>query len=238
MIWPVKEEHQREQMGKMWNFFHVGQGDPIHQRILWGKGVPNPRPPKNLTFTAEAYPCVSDRKQAFVDSAVKLNRAGYNVYTCFNPVSTFFGGNELNGLAVKDVDIVRRRFLLVDVDRADTGAPATSDELDEVFQVAGEIERDYFFSKGLNPITVNSGNGAHIYIPIDLPNDEASKFLCQKVLQALAAKYDTSTVKVDTSVFNAGRITKVPGSIARKGLEVEDPTGFQERCYRMAAFVE
>jgi hypothetical protein len=237
MIWPVKEEHQREEMAKMWNFFRVGQDDPIHQRMVWGKGVPDPRAPKNLTFTAEEFRCVSERKQAFIDRAIKLNRAGYNVYTCFNSISPDFAGDRLNGLAVKDADIVRRRFLLVDVDRADTGAPATSDELDEVFGVAGQIERDYFFSKGLDPITVNSGNGAHIYIPIDLPNDEASKLLCQKMLQALAAKYDTPTVKVDTSVFNAGRITKVPGSVARKGLEVEDPNDLEERRYRMAYFV-
>jgi hypothetical protein len=238
MIWPVKEEHQREQMAKMWNLFNVGQDGPIHMRAISGKGVPNSRPTKNLTFTAEEYQCVSDRKQAFMDRAVKLNRAGYNIYTCFNLISPDFAGDRLNGLAVKDADIVRRRFLLVDLDRADTGAPATTDEINEVFQVAGQIEREYFFSQGLDPITVNSGNGAHIYIPIDLPNDEASKLLCQKMLQALAAKYDTPTVKVDTSVFTAGRITKVPGSVARKGLEVEDPTGFQERCYRMAAFVE
>ena len=221
----------------MWGFFHVGQDDPIHQRMLWGKGVPNPRAPINLTFTAEEYPCVSDRKQAFMDRTVRLNRAGYNIYTCFNRISPDFTGDRLNGLAVKDADIVRRRFLLVDVDRANTGAPATTDELDEIFQFAGQIEREYFFSKGLDPITVNSGNGAHIYIPIDLPNDEASKLQCQKTLQALAAKYDTPTVKVDTSVFNAGRITKVPGSIARKGLEVEDPNELEERRYRMAYFV-
>ena len=237
MIWPVKEEYQREEMAKMWNFFHVGQGDPIPLRMLWGKGVPDPRAPKNLTFTAKEFPCVSDRKQAFMDRAVKLNRAGYNIYTCFNLISPDFAGDRLNGLAVKDADIVRRRFLLVDLDRADTGAPATADEIVEVFKVAGQIEREYFFSKGLDPITVNSGNGAHIYIPIDLPNDEASKLQCQKTLQALAAKYDTPTVKVDTSVFNAGRITKVPGSIARKGLEVEDPNELEERRYRMAYFV-
>ena len=237
MIWCPTEAEQREEMAKMWNFFHVGQDDPIHLRMLWGKGVPDPRAPKNLTFTAKEYPCVSDRKQAFIDRAVRLNRAGYNAYTCFNPISPDFAGDRLNRLAVKDADIVRRRFLLVDLDRADTGAPATTDEVDEIFQVAGQIEREYFFSKGLEPITVDSGNGAHIYIPIDLPNDEASKLQCQKTLQALAAKYDTPTVKVDTSVFNAGRITKVPGSIARKGLEVEDPTGFQERHYREAHFL-
>jgi hypothetical protein len=238
MIWPVKEQLQREEMAKMWNVFHVGQGDPIHLRAIWGKGVPNPRPPRNLTFTAEAYPCVSDRKEAFITMAVTLNGQGYNIYTCFNPVSPDFRGDEHNGLAVKDADIVDRRFLLIDLDRADTNSPATDDEIEEVFAVAGHIEREYFFSKGRDPLTVASGNGAHIYLPINLPNDEASKLLCQKMLKALAAKYDTPTVKVDTGVFNAGRITKVLGSIARKGLELEDPTGFEERYYRMASFVE
>jgi hypothetical protein len=58
------------------------------------------------------------------------------------------------------------------------------------------------------------------------------------MLEALAKRYDTATVKVDTGVYNASRITKVPGTIARKGVEVEDPTGINERCYRMASVLE
>jgi hypothetical protein len=238
MIWCPTEAEQHTEFAKMWVIFPVGEANPIHLRAIWGKGVPGKQPIKNITFNAGSYPHVADRQRAFEDRAVKLNKQGYNIYTCFNPISPDFQGDEHNGISVKDADIVRRRYLLIDLDRAQPSQPATDDEIDEVFRVAGPIERKFFYSKGLEPITVGSGNGAHIYIPIDLPNDEASKLLCQKMLQALAANYDTSTVKVDTSVFNAGRITKVPGSIARKGLEVEDPTGFQERCYRMAAFVE
>jgi hypothetical protein len=39
----------------------------------------------------------------------------------------------------------------------------------------------------------------------------------QGVLAALAARFNNDAVKVDCSVFNAGRITKLYGSVACKG---------------------
>lgn len=237
MIWPISETQQREGMSEGWNILAVGQDNPIHMRGIWGKGVPGSQPVKNITFTAKKYPSLADRQRAFEDMALLLNQQGYNIYTCFNLIRPDFPGDEENGLSVKDADIVRRRYLLVDFDRAVTNQPATVDEIDEVFKVAHELEKDAFYSKGLEPITVNSGNGAHIYLPVDLPNDEASKLLCQKMLQAMARKYATANVKVDTAVFNASRITKMPGTIARKGTEVPEDTGIPERCYRMASVV-
>jgi hypothetical protein len=74
-----------------------------------------------------------------------------------------------------------------------------------------------------------SGNGVHLYYPLDsLPNDEASKTRVQTLLQTLAGKFDNGVVRIDRSVINASRITKVPGTLARKGVESED------RPYRMA----
>jgi hypothetical protein len=48
----------------------------------------------------------------------------------------------------------------------------------------------------------------------------------------LATKFDNDTVGVDRVVYNAGRITKIPGTIARKGVESEG------RPYRMAMIVD
>ncbi len=237
MLSPVTEQQQRAGMHEAWNILAVGQHNPLHIRAIWGKDVPNPQPIKNITFTATKYPSLLDRQRAFEDKALVLNEQGYNIYTCFNLISPDFLGNEGNGLSVKDADIVSRRYLLVDFDRAVTKQPATDDEIADVFKVAHELEKHAFYSKGLDPITVGSGNGVHIYLPVDLPNDNESKLLCQKMLQAMARKYDTDTVKVDTAVFNASRITKMPGTIARKGIEVPDDTGINERCYRMAAVV-
>jgi hypothetical protein len=238
MIWPVEEVRQREAMAEMWAIFPVAQPDPLHIRAIWGKGVPNPLPTKNTTFTEAAYPNIAERKQAFEDKALQLNKQGYNIYTCFNRIRADFAGDERNGLAVTDRDIIDRRYILIDFDRTETHQPATDDELDAVFAVAHQLELDLFFDKGDDPITACSGNGAHIYLPVNLPNDEASKALCKQMLKAFASKYDTDAVKVDTGVYNAGRITKVLGTIARKGVEVLDPNGFHDRKWRMTSVVK
>lgn len=237
MIWPAKVADQREAIAKMWHLFPVSRHDPLHIRAIWGKGVPDPRPPRNITFNETAYPCVTDRKRAFEDAAIWLNKQGYNIYTCFNPIRPDFAGDERNGLAVKDSDILRRRYVLIDLDRPDNSKPATDDESDAVFATAHKLEVDMFYSNGDDPITVSSGNGAHLYLPVDLPNDKSSKALCRELLRSFASKYNSSAAQVDTSVFNAARITKVPGTIARKGVEVPDPTGFHERYWRMVGVV-
>ncbi|WP_416831816.1 MAG: hypothetical protein ACMUJI_02235 [Erythrobacter sp.] len=234
----MNEAIQREEIKNTWKFFPVWQPDPVHIRAISGKGVPNPLPTKNITFTEAAYPSIADRKQAFEDNALQLNEQGYNIYTCFNRIRADFAGDEHNGLAVKDRDIIDRRYILIDFDRDQTSQPATDDEVDAVFAAADRLECDLFFNKGHEPITIFSGNGAHIYLPVDLPNDEGSKALCQQILHGFASKYDTETAKVDTGVYNAGRITKVPGTIARKGVEVPDSTGIHERYWRMVAIVE
>lgn len=238
MICPVSKAHQREAMAEMWDYFPVYQQDPLHIRAIWGKGVPNRLPTENITFTEATYPNIAERKQAFEDKALQLNQQGYNIYTCFNRIRTDFAGDEQNGLAVKDRDIIERRYILVDFDRTETNQPATVDELDAVFAVAHRLELNLFFNKGHDPITACSGNGAHIYLPVNLPNDEGSTALCKQMLKAFASKYNTDAVKVDTSVYNAGRITKVLGTIARKCVEVSDPAGFDERSYRMVSVVK
>jgi hypothetical protein len=238
MIWPVEEVRQRESIAQMWDYFPVHQPDPLHIRGIRGKGVPNRLPTKNITFTEAAYPKIADRKQAFQEAALRINKQGYNIYTCFNRIRSDFAGDEHNGLAVKDRDIIDRRYILIDFDRDDTSQPATDNELDTVFAVAHRLEFDLFFNEGHDPITICSGNGAHIYLPVNLPNDQASKEQCEQMLKAFASKYDTDAVKVDTGVYNAARITKVFGTIARKGVEVSDPTGFDERSYRMVSVVK
>jgi len=46
---------------------------------------------------------------------------------------------------------------------------------------------------------------------------------------ALAIKFDNDVVCVDRNVFNPSRITKLPGTLARKGQATE------ERPYRIAS---
>ena len=77
-----------------------------------------------------------------------------------------------------------------------------------------------------------SGNGVHLYYRLaDLENNTSSKALIKRTLINLANRFNTREVSIDTAVFNASLITKIPGTIARKGFESES------RPYRMAVLL-
>lgn len=214
---------QPERIKESWSIFHVGQTNPLQLRALSPKGALRKLPVKNITFTASKYPNINDRKAAFEREALRLNALGYNIYIVMNPITPEFLGNETNGLAVCDSDIECRRFLLIDIDRANAVGPIPEDDIDDMWLFTFKIEKYLKESGYADFFEVFSGNGAHIYLPLDsLPNDDTSKEHCQATLHALAKRFDNDTYKVDTCVYNASRITKVPGTIARKGIESED----------------
>jgi len=234
MMFPPTLAQQQATIPDTWTIFKIDQDAPISLRAIWPKGVPGSKPVQNITFNAVTYPNLVDRQKAFEHSAIRLNNVGYNIYIVMNPIDTAFAGDEHNGLAVKDADIKCRRLMLVDIDRAVTNQPATEEELDDIYSFGfHKIEKPYFFDKDLEPMSACSGNGMHIYFPLDdLPNDEDTKANCRSFLLSLARQHDTADIKIDTSVYNASRITKVLGTVARKGLETED------REYRMASIIE
>ena len=49
----------------------------------------------------------------------------------------------------------------------------------------------------------------------DLPADDGG--IVERILKALASRFDTDAVTIDTAVFNPSRITKVYGTVAKKG---------------------
>ncbi len=71
-----------------------------------------------------------------------------------------------------------------------------------------------------DPIIADSGNGGHLLYAIDLPVDDDG--IIQRVLAALATRFDDSSVKVDKSVYNPARICKLYGTLAGKGDSTDD----------------
>lgn len=218
------------ELSKMWPIFPIGQINPISLRAIWPKDAPRRLPVQNMTFNATEFPELEARKQAFADAALELNSIGYNTYVVFNQIKADFEGDLHNRMAVGDAHIASRQRLLIDLDR--TGIldePATDAEIEEAFAVSEKISAHLNDQFGLEPFKVMSGNGIHLYLPLDdIPNDPASNSCCQAMLKALARRFNTDNIKVDQAVYNASRITKVPGTIARKGCETA------ERPFRMA----
>lgn len=214
-----------DEIQKMWSIVAVGAKNPISLRAVWPKHAGPSRLAVNVTFTAAEFPDIEDRKAAFEAKALRLNTLGYNVYVVMNPIRPDFSGD-----AVRDVDIEFRDLLLIDLDRpGKTDSPATDEDIAAAEQLADKIAT-FLQAQGWDqPLRTMSGNGVHLYVVLDqLPNDLVSRDKVQALLGELAREFDTDAVKVDTTVYNAGRITKVPGTIARKGEESEG------RPYRMA----
>jgi hypothetical protein len=223
---PILLSSQKAALAATWVIVAADYDFIFELRAIWPKGVSNSKPATVAHFRVKDYADIEACKNAFEAKALKLNQQGYNVYMVMNPIRPGFVGPG----AATDADIRYRDLLLIDIDRVgDTSYPANQAELDAAKILALEI-RDYLADRDWpDPILVMSGNGYHLYYILEgIPNDSDSASLVRQFLKNLASRFDNGLVGVDTSVYNASRITKVPGTVARKGMENLD------RPYRMA----
>ncbi|WP_394326507.1 hypothetical protein [Methanofollis ethanolicus] len=115
-----------------------------------------------------------------------------------------------------DADIVRRRWLPVDLDPVRPGGVSSTEE-----EHAAALRRADAIARWLDeqgfpePIRADSGNGAHLLYAVDLPNDDGG--LVKGVLATLDALFSDEKVTVDTANANAARIWKLYGTCSRKG---------------------
>jgi len=213
-------------LARLQGLFQIGEQNPITLRGIFPGKLK--KPAVNLNFCASDHASIEDRWAAFAEQAESLNRHGYNIYTCINPIRP-----DLREGAVNDNDITHRRLLLIDLDRTGThDAPATDDEIKLASLVADSIEGWLAERYDGEPTRTMSGSGIHLYYPLaETPNNRESRDHVRNVLKSLAQKFDTPDIHLDLAVSNASRITKVPGSVARKGSPTED------RPFRKAVFL-
>jgi hypothetical protein len=123
------------------------------------------------------------------------------------------------GATTSDAEILRRRLLFLDFDGANrpAGISAARHELASAKEKARRVAQFLAGLKWEAPIAAMSGNGYHLLYRTDMPNDRESAELIRKFLAALSMMFDDGTTRIDTSVFNASRIGKVYGTVAKKG---------------------
>lgn len=165
-----------------------------------------------------------DHRHDLVAAAASLNESGAAVYVTMNPVDPQLLGRYSNRVedfaqaTATDANVLRRVWLLVDVDPVrpkDTSA--TAEQLEAAKAVGRQVYVCLQERGWPKPVVAESGNGLHLLYRIDLPNDEPSRDLIKHCLEALAARFDDAAVKIDKSVYNAGRIVKLHGTVATKG---------------------
>lgn len=166
-------------------------------------------------------------------------------YVTLNPVEPALLARAANRVAhnvkstTTDADIVRRRWLFIDIDsRRPAGVSSTDGELREASKLSDTLQAAMSANGWPEPLQGMSGNGRYLLWRIELPNDEKSKLLVQSVLKTMASQFDTVGAEVDCSTFNAARICKVLGTVARKGDELLGVEGIEDRPHRQSWFIK
>ena len=140
------------------------------------------------------------------------------------------------GAAVSDCDVICRRLLLVDFDPERFPKKISSTDLEKraAYERALDCRAWLVGRHGwAPPILGDSGNGFHLLFTLaGLPINETTDRYVSNCLKLLDRKFSDEVVKIDTSVANPGRITKLYGTWVRKG----QPT--LERPWRRSCLLE
>lgn len=127
------------------------------------------------------------------------------------------------GEATSDANIVRRRWLLVDLDPVRSAGTSATDAEKSAACERAEAIAAWLAGRGWpSPLIADSGNGYHLLYRVDLPNDEAMAALIARCLAVIDDRWSDPAVSVDTAVGNAARLCKIYGTVCRKGDNVAD----------------
>jgi hypothetical protein len=239
----INEKLMITQIRRTWSLFFVA-GYVVEVRIflrqptrspIWGGA--------NASVICGYFDSCEKLVSQFVEIEKKYGPEGS--YITINPVDPRLAGRAHNrfifakkGDGASDNDIVHRNWLMIDLDPIrPSGINASEAEV----KAAGErcdLIVDALIKRGWpDPVRMFSGNGYHLFYRLDMGNSETHRDLAKEALLGLQLQFsdkDKQTdlgstvlpveigVKLDAGVFNAGRITKLYGSWARKGDEIED----------------
>jgi len=163
------------------------------------------------------------------------------VYCSLNPVTSGAFARSPNQfqrakrgvrLACRGEDISRRAWTLIDFDPRRPAKMSSTDAEKELARQKMMTVQDYLLSEGVPQMVVaDSGNGFHLLLCCDLPNDKASSALVKGFLEFLDAKFSDDQVAIDKGNWNADRITKAYLTMARKGPDT------QERPHRRSGII-
>src|SRR5262249_7321365 len=140
-------------------------------------------------------------REKLIEAAAELSGLAQGVYVTLNPVIPTLLARALNRAkafpdgTTKDDDILRRLWLPIDFGQTrPSGISSIDDEHQAALDRAREC-REFLRGKGWpDPILADSGNGAHLLYKIDLPNEDASTKLIQRILEVLAARFGDNVV--------------------------------------------
>lgn len=141
------------------------------------------------------------------------------IYLVLNPFAPRESGRH-DSNATKGADILRRWLIPIDADPVKPAGQdnATDQEKAGAFIVANNAYKGLIQGGFVGLTFGDSGNGYHSTIPTDLPSDEQTEQAIKQLFARLESRYGTAGAHIDQRLFDASRILKLPGTVARKGV--------------------
>lgn len=136
-----------------------------------------------------------------------------------------------------DNDIAGYQWILIDADPVrPSGISASKEEKEAARRVAGMAMKKLMAMGFSEPVVADSGNGYHLLFKIHASTDDRQ--VLADFLAVLDMWFSTDAVKIDTAVFNPARITKLYGTVARKGANTPDRPHRPSRIIRKPDHIE
>lgn len=194
-----------------------GYFDARHWRELVEQILPEPDGPR-AKIPFGGTPLIGEANFYFTMQPVRrelLARSAYRLGRC---------------QATSDADILGYTLFGADVDPIrPSGISSTQEEKYEARQVANAVSR-WLRERGITCIPADSGNGYHLLVPTILYEDVAAASAnARTLLHLLDAQFSNDRAKVDTTIYNPGRILKLYGTKSVKGSDLP------ERPHRFAS---
>lgn len=131
-----------------------------------------------------------------------------------------------------NADIVSYRLVFFDFDPDRPAQVSSTDAEKKLAYTLALKVRKFLTERGFDVILGDSGNGYHLLVWTNLACSQDNIKLVEDLLRAVSSLFSIPEVKIDTGVFNPGRICKAYGSVARKGEHT------QERPWRQSRIVD
>jgi DNA primase len=142
----------------------------------------------------------------------------YDLYYVLNPVSLPASQMKEYNFGAKKRDVPWRRWFLLDGDPVRISKIATQEQFDAAREAVLRAKA-WLESRGWSNIVVaSSGNGCHLVVPCDLPNNKESEHLVKTVQHAVSKQFSSERVVIECFP-DADRITRAYGTLNRKGEE-------------------
>lgn len=199
----------REQIYKWWSVFHE-EGEITEIRSFGGKSNFSGyyKDVENAIRDIEYLEAKQDLQVYFIINAIKDDCYGRVQRERLVP----------NAKTTSDSEIVGRKWLMIDLDPKRTaGISSSNEELEFARRKAHDVFR-FLRDNGFNdPVVCMSGNGYHLMYPCRIAASDETDKLVERFINALAMLFTDEKVDVDKQCKNKARLSKVYGTVAKKG---------------------